>query len=162
MEKGRLRFVDVDDLDSSVMAFDGIAVESVEGTKIGTVKGFLLDRETGRPFHAVVDAGGWFKSKYFLTPVGHARLDTERHALVTDLPHERVERFPGFDLDECGTISDEELNRIDEQILVECCPSERFDRANWSSRYDRWAHYRQPDWWQPSYYRSENADIAKS
>src|SRR5437762_9516886 len=100
MQKYRLRYVDGAELGDSVMQFDMIDVESAEGTKLGTVNGFILDQPTGRPFYVVVDAGGWFKSKYFLVPIGHARFDTERHTIATDLKHEHVTRFPGFDLDE--------------------------------------------------------------
>ena len=48
-------------------------VESPSGEHLGDVDGFIVDSESGRPYYVVVDAGGWFKSKHFLLPIGHAR-----------------------------------------------------------------------------------------
>src|SRR4051794_1342239 len=94
-----LRYIDASDLDDKALKFKGIEVDSFNGDKLGTVDGFILDSQSGRPYHVVVSAGGWFKHKHFLLPVGHVTMETQNEKLVTDLAKDRVERFPGFDRD---------------------------------------------------------------
>jgi hypothetical protein len=157
MERFRLRYVNAVDLDNSPTHFETVVVEGADGQKLGHINGFVLDLPTARPYYVVVDAGGWFKSKYFLVPIGHARLDTSRNRLVTDLERERVERYPGFDREEFESLSEEELKRLDEQVVTACCPGEKLAPMASGSRYDQWAHYRRPDWWQNDYYRPDRA-----
>ena len=92
-----MRYVAADDLDDDALDFDGLEVDGVSGEKLGEVDGFVIDVNSGRPYYVVVDAGGWFRSKEFLLPIGHARLDREREVLVADLTRDRVDKFPGFD-----------------------------------------------------------------
>src|SRR5919204_2379207 len=91
-----LRYIDADDLDNKTITFDGMKVEDPTGEKLGDVDGFIVDISSGRPYYVVVNGGGWFRSKFFLLPIGHARLDDERKVLISDLSRERVEQFPGF------------------------------------------------------------------
>ena len=155
MERSRLRYVNAVDLGDQTMDFGEIDVESAEGKPLGQVHGFLLEITSNRPYYVVVDAGGWFSSKYFLVPIGHARLDTERNMLATDLAQERVSAYPGFDLDEFEKLSDEALRRIDVAMLAACCPDDKADRL--SDLHANAAHYRQPDWWKAEYYRQPTA-----
>jgi len=155
-----LRYVDADDLDDSALDFDGLDVESTAGEKLGDVDGFVIDINAARPMYVVVDAGGWFWSKYFLLPVGHVALDSAGRKLVADVPRERVARFPGFDRDEFEQLTDGELMDMDEQMLAACCPDQTFDRLTAAERYNRWSHYRQPGWWDASYYRPDRVDNA--
>jgi len=152
MNPFRLRYVDAGDLDDSAVDFDGADVETTSGDKLGDVDGFLLEVESARPYYVVVSAGSWFKSKYFLIPVGHVRFEAGRNAFIADIDRARVERFPGFDRDLFEKASDEDVRRMDEQIATACCPAEQM--ATTSDRYSTWTHYRRPDWWQTSYYRS--------
>src|SRR5690242_2113683 len=96
-DRSRLRYVDADDLDDSTVKFDGMDVKNTAGEKLGDVDGFILDVASGRPYYVVVDSGGWFKSKLYLIPIGHARLSTGDDHLLADLTRERINRFPGFD-----------------------------------------------------------------
>ena len=157
-----LRYVDADDLDrpADEFDFDGMHVHGRSGDHLGKVDGFVVDAATGRPYYVVVDAGGWFKSRYFLTPIGHIALEREQKRLVADLTRERVRHFPGFDRDEFEKLSEDDLNRMDEQIVAACCPTEMVDRSKPSSRFDRWAHYKSPSWWDADFYRPDRADTA--
>ncbi len=153
-----LRYVDAHDLVDSPVPFEGMDVESQSGDKLGDVDGFVIDVRSARPYYVVVDAGGWFTSKYFLLPVGHVSLDSARRKLVTELPRDRVKRFPGFDRSEFDKLSEAELNRMDQQMAAACCPDEAV--AETVQVYEARRHYQNPTWWDASYYRPDRADTA--
>ena len=69
-----LKYVDAKDLEDTEKSVKlaGMEVEDPAGEKLGKVEGFIIDIANGRPYHIVVDAGGWFTHKHFLLPVGHA------------------------------------------------------------------------------------------
>jgi hypothetical protein len=150
-----LKYVDAGDLDDSTMKFDGMEVDSDRSEKLGRVDGLIIDVSCGRPYYVVVRAGGWFKSKFFLLPIGHVGLDTARMKLITDVSRERVDRFPGFDRGEFEKLSAEDLNRMDEETIVICCPDEVVDLSAPSARWEIWAHYRYPSWWDARFYRPD-------
>ena len=97
-------------------------VDSPSGEKLGEIDGLIVDVEGGRPYYVVVDAGGWFKSKYFLLPIGHARLSSARDRLVADLSRDRVDHYPGFDRGEFEKLTDDELDAMAARITAACCP----------------------------------------
>jgi hypothetical protein len=154
-----LRYVEADELESTSFNFDDLNVESSSGEKLGEVDGFIVDATSGRPYYIAVDAGGWFKSKLFLLPIGHTTFDRGRQRLVADVTRDRVTRFPGFDRREFETLSDDEIRRMDEQIVGACCPTQVIDRTAAVSRFDHWAHYRAPSWWEADFYRPDRADM---
>ncbi len=153
-----LRYVDAEELATASLNFDDLDVESSSGDKLGTVDGFIVDRESGRPYYVSVDAGGWFKSKLFLMPIGHTAFDRTRKRLVADIARDRVNNFPGFDRREFETLSDDQLRGMDEQIAAACCPTEVVDRGASGSRFDRWAHYKTPTWWEADFYRPDRVE----
>jgi hypothetical protein len=153
-----LRYVDADELATTSVNFDDLDVDSSSGDKLGTVHGFIVDRGSGRPYYVSVDAGGWFKSKLFLLPIGHTAFDRARKRLVADVTRDRVNNFPGFDRREFETLSDDQLQGMDEQIVAACCPTEVVDRAATASRFERWSHYKTPTWWEADFYRPDRAD----
>jgi len=151
-----LRYVEASDLGDTDIDFDGLPVQSPSGDKLGEVEGFVIDADDARPYYVVVDAGGWFKSKHYLLPVGHARFDAARQLFSADLTREHIDCFTGFDLDEFEKLSDEQLERMDVNIASACCPDDLV--ATESSAWgDRWSHYKQPDWWRSNYYRPDRA-----
>jgi hypothetical protein len=155
-----LRYVDADDLDDSTIDFDGMNVESKSGDKLGDVDGFIIDSSAARPYYVVVDGGGWFKSKFFLLPVGHVTLDSTNRKLVADVGKDRVERYPGFDRGEFEKLTVAELSRLDDQMMAACCPSETVSGTTAPSRFDTRAHYRAPSWWDADFYRPDRVDNA--
>jgi hypothetical protein len=145
-----LRYLDAAELEDDAIDFDGMNVQSPSGEHLGTVDGFIVDSDSARPFYVVVDSGGWFKSKHFLLPVGHAKLNPGDEAVVADLGRERVDRFPGFDRDEFGRLTDSDLKQLNDQICAACsiegvaivyATDEPYTEA-WN-RPD----YAYPDWW---------------
>jgi len=144
-----LRYVSAGDLDDT-SAFDGLHVESPSGEDLGDVDGFIVDSDSGRPLYVVIDSGGWFKSKYFLLPVGHARLDSDREALVASISRDRIERFPGVDLDTFDKLSETELKRLNDDICQACSVEGVSITYSASEPYSAvWNRpdFRYPDWW---------------
>ena len=112
-----------------------------------------MDSKSSRPYYVVVDAGGWFKSKHFLLPVGHTRFDADEEVLVTELSRERIDRFPGFDKDNFEKLSDEDWKRFNDETCQACTVTgvSVVYAANepYAAAWER-ADYSYPDWWRAS------------
>ena len=125
-------------------------VESPTGDRLGELEGFVVDSVSGRPYYLAVDSGGWFKSKLFLLPVGHAQLDRDRAVIVADLTREHVEEFPGFDKDVFQEFSEEEIGRFNFETSRACNTSGAAHSYSatkpWSAAWDA-PDFRHPDWW---------------
>jgi hypothetical protein len=112
----RLRYVDADKLDSRVLDLDGLDVRNKRDDQIGEVEGLLIDSVSGRPRYLVIDSGGWFRSRRFLLPIAHARLDEDRRTLRVDFDKETINRFPEMRNDRYDALTDEELQSYDEGV----------------------------------------------
>jgi PRC-barrel domain protein len=149
-----LRYLAADNLDDHDVDFDGMNVESPSGEHLGDVEGFIVDPESGRPYYVVVDAGGWFKSKHFLLPVGHAFIDQGNEVLTADVSREHVEHFPGFDLDEFEKLTPDALKRLNDATLTACSVSGAVYVVRETDPYSAaWDHpdFEFPDWWRPTH-----------
>jgi hypothetical protein len=151
-----LRYVDAGDLDNTQITLDGMEVTGVDNQKLGKVDGFIIDKSSAHPYYVVVNAGGWFKSKYFLLPVGHVGLEPTEKKLVADITRDRVDRYPGFDRGEFQKLSEDDLKMMDDQMWAVCCVDETIEISS-PSRYEH-VHYRYPGWWDSSFYRPDRAD----
>jgi sporulation protein YlmC with PRC-barrel domain len=149
-----LRYVAAGDLADSGISLKGLEVDGSDGEKLGKVDGFIIDISSGRPYHVVVAAGGWFTHKYFLLPIGHAILNGDATKLSADITKDRVKRFPGFDRAKFESLAEEELKALDQAMTAACCPDEVLVVTTWEVG----SHYRYPDWWKASYYPSPVAD----
>jgi hypothetical protein len=112
----RLRYVDADKLDTRVLDLDGLDVRNTREDHIGDVEGLLIDSVSGRPRYLVIDSGGWFRSRRFLLPIAHARLDEHRRTLRVDFDKETINRFPEMRSDRYEALTDEELQSYDEGV----------------------------------------------
>lgn len=148
-----LKYVDADDLDntSETFSFDNLAVVDPAGETLGEVDGFIVDVNSGRPFHVVVEAGHWYKHKHFLLPIGHVSLDAGSKRLRSDVAKDRAEKFPGFHRSEFEKLTDADMDRMAGSLA-----SASSNRAvDSSTRWDNWKDYDYPSWWEASYYRPE-------
>jgi hypothetical protein len=127
----------------------------MDGEKLGNVEGVILDRRDARPFYLVVGAGSWFGHKHFLLPVGHVSVAGD--SFVANLTKARVKRFPGFDLEKFQTLSDDELQQMEQRLTSACCPDDVVIADVWESR----EHYRYPTWWEVDFYRPERLESGK-
>jgi hypothetical protein len=146
-----LKFLNAGDLTHDSVDFDGLDVESPEGDHLGEVKGFIVDADSGRPYYVVVDSGGWFRSRHFLLPVGHARLrsDDKSEALVADISRDRIDRFPGFDKTAFEKLSADDLKLFNDATCAACSLTVVSYAAMepYSATWER-PDYTRPDWWQ--------------
>lgn len=145
----RLRYLDADDVDDSVVDFDGLEVRGREGEKLGDVNGFIVDLASGRVLYVVIDSGGWFRSRRFLAPIGHAVIDRSRPALSLDIAKERLSEYPEFEESRFSEFSDADLRAFEIRMAEICCPDEAATGGGGGDEwgYDTRRHYRQPDWW---------------
>ena len=101
----------------------GLSVVGGVARTLGTVDGFIVDEASARPYHVVVNAGGWFTHKRFLVPIGHVSLGGS--TLTADLTKERVKRFPGFDKREFEKLSsrrpEQDERRAGNRLLRRWC-----------------------------------------
>jgi hypothetical protein len=145
-----LRYVRAADLHDDAIDFDGLEVASPTGEHLGEVDGFIVDSESARPYYVVADAGGWFKSRHFLLPVGHARMDAGGEKLVADLSRDRIKHFPGFDTDNFQKLTPDDVKRLNDDVCVACAvegfiatyPATEHYSAAWQR-----SDFQYPDWW---------------
>ena len=149
-----LRYVEASDLSDAGGQLSGLEVDGSDGEKLGKVEGFIIDVASGRPYHVVVDAGGWFTHKHFLLPIGHAMLSDGGAKLIADVTKERVKRFPGFDKNRFNKLTDQDIAQLDQAMAAACCPDEVVVVTAWETG----GHYRYPDWWESTFYQSPVAD----
>jgi len=142
-----LRYVDADDVSDETLELDGMKVRNDVGDKLGEVDGLIVDSESGRTYYVVVEAGGWFKSKHYLMPIGQLHLDDDRDALVVNLTRDQINRFPGFDVNRFDTLTPDEMGRINGETLAVVEPLS--DYAAGSSYDAAWSRpsYQEPTWW---------------
>jgi len=144
-----LRYLNAGELNDET-EFDGMLVESPTGEKLGKIDGFIIDTDSARPYYVVVDAGGWFKSKHFLLPIGHARLnaDTDEDSMVANLTRNQIDRFPGFDKDEFAKMSPEDIKLLNDATCEACTVTAVTYSTTepYTAAWDR-PDYAYPDWW---------------
>ena len=152
----RLRFLDAGDVDDALVDFDGLDVFGRDGQKLGRVEGFIIDAEARRVNHAVIDAGGWFTTRRFLLPIGHATVSEDRRSLQVDVERETLRRLPEYDEDRFREFTDDELRAFERDTVIACCPDEPLEDVSagaWG--YDSRRHFAQPTWWQRVQYAPE-------
>lgn len=159
----RWRFVKASDLRNDTVGFDGLEVRSMSADeKLGSLKGFIVDGDSGQLHYVVVDSGGWFTGGSYLIPPAYTRVDAEQNVLWAETTRDAIGRFPEFDLGQYPTLSDEQLWGIERRIIEAygddpgvVAPSANWDRTSWSQ-------YNQPEWWRRDYYDplDSSADVA--
>jgi sporulation protein YlmC with PRC-barrel domain len=76
----------------------GSTVYDLEGEKIGKIDDVVLDHSTAQVKYAVVDSGGWLKSKKFLVPAERIRpCGEDEDEFTVGVTKQQVESFPPYD-----------------------------------------------------------------
>lgn len=69
---------------------------AMNGDKLGSIQGALVDDTTGRIRYFIVDVGGWFTSKEVIIPAGLARIDNDS-VYFDSLTKGQVEAMENYD-----------------------------------------------------------------
>lgn len=149
----RLRYLDADDVDDSVVDFDGLHVRDTADEKLGDLDGFLVEPSSGRLLYLVVDSGGWFTSRRLLVPAEHATVDRNARSLRVNTSRESLKGYPEFDEDRFARLSDDEFHTYHGRLHTPWAASGALGSSVLSG--DTATSYRDPDWWSANAYRPE-------
>lgn len=86
----------------------GEDVYNLADEKLGDIKEFMLDMQTGEVSYAVLSFGGFLGmgEKLFAVPFTSLRLDTENRRFILDATKEQLKNAPGFDKDDWPNMAD--------------------------------------------------------
>jgi hypothetical protein len=149
----RLRYLDADDLDDSVIDLDDLDVHGTDGDKLGELDGFLVEPTAGLVLYLVVDSGGWFTSRRLLLPVEHATLDRDARSLRVNVSKQSLRGYPDFDEDRFSTYSDDEFHAYHRRLGAAWTSNTMHGAPNVFA--DAGTAYRHPDWWPANAYRAD-------
>src|SRR5256885_1332266 len=66
--------------------------------KLGTIDDVIFDHDTGAVRYAIVETGGWLKSRKFVVPANHIEPRAEEGGdFRVALSKEQIERLPSYD-----------------------------------------------------------------
>ncbi len=145
----RLRYLDAEDLDDSVLNYRDLTVRNGKSDDLGSLDGLIVEAASGRPYYFVVDSGGWFMGRRYLIPVGKASFEATRQALIVDMDRDTIKTYPEFSTTAFMSMSDDEVRRYERRVLHTINPNASASTTYWES-YDRLPEYSQPDWLRPT------------
>jgi PRC-barrel domain protein len=154
----QMRFLDADHVHVGDVSLHDMPVYDDGAARLGHVRGLVLDPSRPHVYFIVVDSGGWFRSRRFLLPIGHARLDED--VLRADVSKQALDRYPQFDSAWFGELTSEQLRTFERDAAAPCGPNESIDDDVQS--YDAIAQSRQPQWWVGRPMSSDEAELVRS
>lgn len=92
--RSRLRFLGVKDLPAGRQ--QEVHLHNAAGEHLGTLDGFVIDSDSGRPIYYVIDSRGWFAGRRYVVPVGQIDFAEGSAALRTGLSRTELARYPEF------------------------------------------------------------------
>lgn len=140
----RLRYIDLDDLDTARYTWAQYKVRNRAGDELGSVDGVIVD-SAGRPYYLVIDSRGLFVGNRYVVPVGKVSLDRTGAALTIDMDKDTLKRYPEFHSGAFASMDDEEARRYEWRVLEAIDPKAARE-ASGRLEYDRYNYYRQPEW----------------
>jgi len=93
-------------LGASTLSSDDVV--NTKGEKLGSIKEFMLNIESGKICYAVLSFGGFLSlgEKLFAVPWSALKVDTTNKRIVMDTDEERLKNAPGFDTDHWPNMAD--------------------------------------------------------
>jgi sporulation protein YlmC with PRC-barrel domain len=87
----------------------GEDVYNDQDEKLGDIKEFMLEMDTGRVAYAVLSFGGFLGlgEKLFAVPWNALKLDTVNKRFVLNVDKDRLKNAPGFDKDDWPDMTDQ-------------------------------------------------------
>ena len=92
----------------SANTLKGDSVVNDKNEELGTIEDLMIDLEKGRVAYAVLSFGGFMGmgEKLFAIPWSALRVDTDEKRFVLNVPKEKLEKAPGFDVDNWPDMAD--------------------------------------------------------
>jgi ferritin-like metal-binding protein YciE len=139
--RSRLRFVGARDFPE---AHDrDVHLHNRTGEHLGTLDGFVVDSESGRPIYYVIDSRGWFAGRRYVVPIGQIEAD-EGGTLRTSLTRAELARYPEFSPSAFTAMDDGDALRYERRLHRVFAP----DSKPYGGRpvYENLPLYRTPTW----------------
>jgi sporulation protein YlmC with PRC-barrel domain len=108
-EAAKLCYLSASRIEGPLPSFDGLAVRSGEGRKIGRLDGIIINPAERRVRYLVVDAAKRFRHHRYLVPLEATTVDAERRELRVDIDRADLAQVEELDDHEFSTFSDEDL-----------------------------------------------------
>jgi len=140
--RSRLRFVGAKDLPEA--REHEVHLHNHAGEHLGTLDGFVVDSESGRPIYYVIDSRGWFAGRRYVVPVGQIEADEGATALRTALTRAELARYPEFSPSAFTAMDDNDARRYERRLHRVFAP----DSKPYDGRpvYENHPVYRPPTW----------------
>ena len=95
--------IDTDETETLIASskVEGTAVYNPEGEKLGSIRNFMVDKESGQVEYAVLEFGGFLGvgTDFYPVPWGALEYDEEQGGYVIDIDKETLENAPRFAAD---------------------------------------------------------------
>jgi ferritin-like metal-binding protein YciE len=154
--RSRLRFVGVKDVPEARER--EVHVHNASGEHLGTLDGFVVDSESGRPIYYVIDSRGWFAGRRYVVPVGQIDADEGATALRTTLTRAELARYPEFSPSAFTAMDDTDALRYERRLHRVFAP----DIKPYDGRpvYENLPVYRTPTWLMTGVWMSDSSGFA--
>ena len=154
--RSRLRFVGAKDLPDAPK--QEIHLHNRAGEHLGTLDGFVVDSQSGRPIYYVIDSRGWFAGRRYVVPVGQIEADEGTATLQTALTRAELARYPEFSPSAFTAMDDSDALRYERRLHRVFAP----DSKPYDGRpvYENLPAYRTPTWLMTGVWMSESSGVA--
>ena len=154
--RSRLRFVGIKDVPEARER--EVHLHNASGDHLGTLDGFVVDSESGRPIYYVVDSRGWFAGRRYVVPVGQIDADEGATALRTMLTRAELARYPEFSPSAFTAMDDTDALRYERRLHRVFAP----DTKPYDGRpvYENLPTYRTPTWLMTGVWMSDSSGFA--
>jgi ferritin-like metal-binding protein YciE len=154
--RSRLRFVGAKDLPDAPK--QEIHLHNRAGEHLGTLDGFVVDSQSGRPIYYVIDSRGWFAGRRYVVPVGQIEADEGAATLQTALTRAELARYPEFSPSAFTAMDDSDARRYERRLHRVFAP----DSKPYDGRpvYENLPAYRTPTWLMTGVWMSESSGFA--
>jgi ferritin-like metal-binding protein YciE len=154
--RSRLRFVGVKDVPEARER--DVHLHNAVGEHLGTLDGFVVDSQSGRPIYYVIDSRGWFAGRRYVVPVGQIDADAGATALRPTLTRAELARYPEFSPSAFTAMDDTDALRYERRLHRTFAPgSKPYDGR---PVYEDLPAYRTPTWLMTGVWMSDASGFA--
>jgi ferritin-like metal-binding protein YciE len=150
--RSRLRFLGVKDFPEGRQ--QDVHLHNEAGEHLGTLDGFVIDSDSGRPIYYVIDSRGWFAGRRYVVPVGQIEFEEGATALRTGLDRTELARYPEFSPSAFIAMDDADALRYERRLHRTFAPQTKpYDGR---PDYQNLPVYRTPPWLMTGPWTSES------